>query len=75
MNAHHWDASIYQGVVIVRAEVEKMSRRKAVLKFTIAVEVKSKAQPTLISPWLLDDYVDCKEEKYNGFQNDKNIIS
>jgi hypothetical protein len=61
LNAHHWYASIYQGVVIVRAEVEKMSRRKAVLKFTIAVEVKSKAQPTLISPWLLDDYVDCKE--------------
>lgn len=43
LNVHHWDASIYQGVVIVRAEDEKMARRKAVLKITIAVEVKSKA--------------------------------
>ncbi len=72
LNAHHWDASIYQGVVIVRAEDEKKARRKAVLKFTIAVEVKSKAQPTPISPWLLDDYVDCKEENDSKYSIDGN---
>ncbi len=70
MNVHHWDASIYQGVVIVRAKGEKKARRKAVLKFTIAVEVKSKAQPTPISPWLLDDYVDCKEENDSKYSID-----
>ena len=62
LNSHHWDASIYQGVVIVRAENEKKARRKATLEFCIAVEMKSKVQYTAINPWILGDHVDCKEE-------------
>ncbi|MFQ5962884.1 MAG: hypothetical protein ACE5KZ_01205 [Candidatus Scalinduaceae bacterium] len=61
LNSQHWDASIYKGNVIVRAEDEKKARRKATLEFSIAVEKKSIAQPTAISPWSLGDHVDCKE--------------
>ncbi len=61
LNSHHWDASTYWDVVIVRAEDEKKARRKATLEFSIAVEVKSKVQPTAINPWILGDHVDCKE--------------
>ncbi len=61
LDYHHWNASVYNGIVIVRAEDEKKARKKAALEFSIAVEVKSKTQPSPISPWSLGDYVDCKE--------------
>jgi hypothetical protein len=41
LDSHHWNASVYNGVVIVRAEDENQARRKAAFKFSIAVEIKS----------------------------------
>jgi hypothetical protein len=70
LDYHHWNASVYDGIVIVRAEDEKKARRKATLEFFIAVEVKPKWQPTPISPWLLGDYVDCKEENDSKYPID-----
>jgi hypothetical protein len=61
LDSHHWNASVYNGSVIVRAVDEKKARRKAAFKFSIAVEIKSNSDATPISPWLLDDHVDCKE--------------
>jgi hypothetical protein len=62
LDFYNWTASVYDGVVIVRAEDEMKARRKAAFKFSIAVEIKSNAEPTPISPWIFDDCVDCKEE-------------
>ncbi len=61
LDSHRWNASVYDGIVTARAEDEKKAREKAAFKFSIADEVKSKAQSTPISPWLLGDHVDCKE--------------
>ena len=66
LDSHHWNASVFNGIAIVRAEDEKKARRKAAFKFSIAVEIKSNAQPTPISPWILDDHVDCIEETNSG---------
>jgi len=69
-DSHHWNASVYNGIVIVRAEDEKKARRKAAFKFSIAVEIKSNSGATPISPWLLDDHVDCKEDTDSGYPID-----
>ncbi len=70
LNLHHWNASVYDGIVTVRAEDEEKARNKAALEFGTFVEVKSKVQPSPISPWLLNDYVDCKEENDSKYSID-----
>ena len=70
LDSHHWNASVYNGIAIVRAEDEKKARRKAAFKFSIAVEIKSNSDATPISPWLLDDHVDCIEKTVSGYPID-----
>jgi hypothetical protein len=70
LDSYHWNASVYNDVVIVRAKDEKHARIKAAFKFSIAVEIKSNSPPSPISPWLLDDHVDCKEENDSKYTID-----
>lgn len=60
LDSSAWRESEYQEAIIVRAEDEKMARRKATLTFSRGVEIESKTQPTLF-PWESGDHVDCKE--------------
>ncbi len=70
LDSHHWNASVYNDIVIVRAKDEKHARIKAAFTFSIAVEVKSNSDATPISSWLLDDHVDCKEENNSKYSID-----
>ena len=73
LDPYHWNTSVYDDIVIVRAENEMKARRKAAFKFSITVEVKSNGYATPISPWLLDDYVDCKEENDSKYPIDGDV--
>lgn len=73
LDSYHWNTSVYDDIVIVRAEDEMKARKKAALKFSIAVEVKANAEPIPISPWLLDAYVDCKEENNSKYSIDGDV--
>jgi hypothetical protein len=70
LDSHHWNASVYNDIAIVRAKDEKHARIKAAFTFSIAVEVKSNSDATPISPWLLDDHVDCIGETDSGYPID-----
>ena len=73
LDSCHWNSSVYDGIVIVRAEDKMKARRKATFKFSIVIEIKPNAEPTPISPWLLDDCVDCTEETDSKYPIDGDI--
>ena len=73
LDSYHWNTSVYDDIVIVQAEDEIKARKKTALIFSIAVEIKSNAQPTPISPWILDDHVDCKEETDSKYPIDGDV--
>ncbi|MEW6331238.1 MAG: hypothetical protein AB1560_07245 [Pseudomonadota bacterium] len=50
INSRDWEASIYRGVVIIRAESERRARQIASNTFGIATEVKL-GERIAINPW------------------------
>ena len=50
LSSHHWEASAYQGNVIVRAETEANARRLATQAFWMAPE-KIPGKEVAVNPW------------------------
>ena len=61
--APDWEASTYQGDVVVRASDERTARREASNRFAIATN-RNLGEPVKASPWPQAQLVSCEE--YSG---------